>query len=153
MRKLILTSFKARTGVEPFYEQRLVIIDSGRNDSVDDDREQAAEVFKKWFAMAYPQSKLISVIPHETVQLLEDHGMPDKPAPVFDAWNISGDNPKRKRLHNGDLSRLSETVIIDVNGNKDCYAIGCFDFDTNQWRLDNKEKVSLLTRDMKWRTI
>lgn len=72
MRKLILTSFTARikggNDNDLVTEPRIVVIESDKRNSHDDDRELAAETLRNWFHKTYKNCDLIAILPHETVE-------------------------------------------------------------------------------------
>lgn len=68
MRKLFLASFKATTGdQEPFTDQRLIAVDCESWQSEESQWEIGYDLFKEWFAINYPESKLNYIIVHPTI--------------------------------------------------------------------------------------
>lgn len=84
MRKLILTSFKWKTGDLEFTEDRLVVIDTPKGSNKD--LELATDAAMAWFKRVFIESTLISIIPRETIQAdetgLNNAGLP---TPITDS--------------------------------------------------------------------
>jgi len=125
MRKLILTSFSAKTGELEFTEQRLVVIDSDKHNTSDEDRELASEVFKGWFGKQYPESELLSVIPHETV----------KHYVYNDRWSDFNTPPRK----NPEDDEISVNVIININGEGEFFDTGWYDYNDKKWVNCNRD--------------
>lgn len=84
MRKLILTSFKWKTGDLEFEDKRLVVVtvkpESKGNDMHTDDAQwQAIRNLEKWFPKRYPESELIGVWAHPTIDDETDDSEDEKP--------------------------------------------------------------------------
>lgn len=67
MRKLVLASFKHKTGDETFEQQRLIVIESSPIRRWDEDHHSAIEHFKYWFKENFEESELLSVVCYDTI--------------------------------------------------------------------------------------
>lgn len=109
MRKLILTSFKTREkgddGNTGFYEKehRIVVIDSSRDSTSDEDREQAGEVMRRYLQRVMPHREIGEIIPHETIQDLGEPTPEPKPTLVYVIVEFDRDNEISK-IHAAYLS-------------------------------------------------
>lgn len=67
MRKLILTSFTFKTAGIQNEEQRLVVVTQNESNTQHDLRAKAIDNLSTWFKRRYPESELLSIIPHDTI--------------------------------------------------------------------------------------
>lgn len=154
MRKLFLASIGFSVGENDHTEQRLVYVDIPKGMPNDEQRHQAALVATDSFNRESNGTDRIwisTVVPPVLSEIEKTES--DGPRMMVDVWYRITDIPPRKEMQMGGFYVHSANVVIDVNGRKECYAVGYYDFQRSKWTLDNINKVPYLTPDMKWRTI
>lgn len=144
MRKLILTSFTARTGDTEFTEQRIVVIKSPKYASSGHDRELATDVFKNWFKVYRPELELLSIVPHDTVEAPKV----GDPIPVPDTEENDNEDSLWKPLKSIPSpvdEEQSVNVIMDINGEGEYFDTAWYDFRDKKWVNCNSDFNTAIT--------
>lgn len=81
MKKLFLTSFKFKTGLYNYKEQRLTVVSTNDINRYDPDGLHtgkfdqleliAQEKCKQWFSIEFPESEILSIIAHKAIDEFE----------------------------------------------------------------------------------
>lgn len=153
MRKLVLASFSFKTGEIRFDEQRLIVIEIAPNQK--EHLEAISARFKRWFHAVYPSSELLGIVPYTSI----DFTGPDEAASEYDEGRQSELGRFDYLAHplsevpvyyQGDISRQ---MVIDMNGKREHFQIGFYDFDENDWMFMEDDTSMLERENAKWMDI
>jgi len=139
MKKLItLVDFSFKTGDQVYQEKRLVLVEIGPRDTAQWMLDKSVALIENWFPVHYPQSKLLSVIAHETISENNDPipmtiprittQIPAKEPAVFNAAFTSDQLPPKQPG-----SSDSDMVLVDETGAREFFNIWFYDHFNKNW--------------------
>lgn len=69
---------------------------------------------------------------------------------VADSWHGADDLPEDQLTHEGVNEKLSDDVLIDVDGRRKNYVIGWYTFTYKRWMAHDSTPYELRSKHLKW---
>jgi len=146
MKKLITSAeVTFRTGDDTYTRQHLVAAYVAHDATENDVLERTTNIVKSRFKDLYPESELISITPIPTMTMTPITTTVDKTqkVPVLNVAFTADQLPPRNE------SGESDQVLIDLEGDRTEFIIGCYDFISKEWVQDNGNGI-IIDDHMRW---
>lgn len=151
---IVLVNYAFTTGEIQHHDSRLMSVRFENKPSGLDIQQFSEEQFIKWFPVAYPESKLDHVMATFPIEATY-HDMVKTKIEVPMGWFTNEQKPFVDESVSDDVSKVSDLVLIDVDGKRETFVTGCWHYPSSEdkegwWRVDEDFTTSIEPDNMRW---